>query len=137
MTLPRGLRNNNPLNLRKTTTTWKDEVNNPQEASFESFRTLAAGLRAGIKNAKTQWNRGKTTINTLVSVWAPPSENNTGAYVNTVAKAAGISKDKFIDWSDKNLVARIIHAMVIHENGAIANKYLPLAAVLTEVKAVG
>lgn len=135
--LPRGLRNNNPLNLKKTAINWQDEINNPADAVFESFRTLAAGLRAGIRNAKGKWKKGKTTVEALVHVWAPPSENNTKAYVAAVAKSAGIAATARFEWTNTAVVARIIHAMCIHENGPIASQYLPLSFVQEQVKAVG
>jgi len=124
--LPRGLRNNNPGNLRKSAANWAGKVVNPLDTAFESFDTMSNGVRAALKNAFTQWNRGKNTIAELVSVWAPPSENNTSAYVATVAKAAGISASKEFMWGNNDTTAKIMYAIFLHENGPLAKQYITL-----------
>jgi hypothetical protein len=135
--LPRGLRNNNPLNLKKTAIKWQNEVVNTLDSVFESFGTLAGGLRAGIRNARTQYNRGNNTIAKLIYVWAPPSENNTANYIKQVVKATGIQAGQPFAWSDRETVAQIIYAISLHENGPIAAKYTTLDFVRNEVKNVG
>lgn len=140
--LPVGLRNNNPLNLRKTSIKWADEIVNTggtgRSNEFESFRTLAAGLRAGIKNAKGKFAKGTKTIHSLINIWAPKSDgNDTAAYVAAVAKRAGVASTASIQWSNTPLIARIIQAMAIHECGAVAEKYLPLDFVQEQVRLVG
>jgi hypothetical protein len=134
--LPRGLRNNNPGNLRKTSVKWGGKVANPLDTAFESFDTMANGVRAAIRNAFTQWNRGKDTIAQLVSIWAPPSENDTARYVAQVAKAAGIPATKEFKFGNNETTAKIMYAIFIHENGPTAKNHITLAAVKAQLAAL-
>lgn len=131
--LPRGLRNNNPGNLRKTDNKWLGKVSNPLDPEFESFDTLSNGLRAALRNAFTQWNRGKDSIEALVSVWAPPSENATSAYVAKVAKEVGISPGMEFKWGNNETTAKIMFAIFKHENGPQTSKYITLASVKSKL----
>ena len=45
MALPRGIRNNNPLNIRKGNN-WKGERPNQTDKEFEEFESMQMGLRA-------------------------------------------------------------------------------------------
>lgn len=44
--LPRGIRNNNPGNIRITKTNWKGEIVNPKEKAFETFEDAVSVHRA-------------------------------------------------------------------------------------------
>jgi hypothetical protein len=134
--LPRGIRNNNPGNLRKTPTKWAGKVSNPLDTAFESFDTMANGVRAALRNAYTQWNRGKDTISEFIAVWAPPSENDTAKYVAQVAKAAGISPTKEFTFGNNDVTAKIMYAVFVHENGPIAKKYITPEQVKAQLAAL-
>ncbi len=134
--LPRGLRNNNPGNLRKSSATWIGKVSNPLESAFESFSSMDYGIRAAIKNAFTQWNKGKDTIRTLVSIWAPPIENNTAAYVAAVAKAAGISPDVEFRFGSNEVTAKVLYAIFVHENGPKTRQFITIEAVKKHLAAL-
>ena len=43
--IPRGIRNNNPLNLR-VGNNWKGEVSQPTDHTFEQFTEMKWGVRA-------------------------------------------------------------------------------------------
>jgi hypothetical protein len=131
--LARGLRNNNPGNLRKSSVAWAGKISNPLDTAFESFDTMANGVRAAIRNAYTHWNRGKNTVATLISIWAPPTENNTIAYVAAVAKEAGISPNAQIKWGNNDTTAKLMYAIFKHENGADTSKYISLAQVRAQL----
>lgn len=60
------------------------------------------------------------TIRTMVSRWAPPSENDTKSYITTVAKIAGIDPDRRIDIYDRHLMCALAGAMNRVENGTSA-----------------
>lgn len=136
--LPRGIRNNNPGNLRKSSVKWAGKVDNPLESAFESFSTMAYGLRAAIRNANTHWTRGKKSIAQLVSIWAPPSENNTTAYVAAVAKAAGIASNVPFVWGNNDTTAKVLLAIFRHENGAaITDRYVSLSDIRGYLGAMG
>lgn len=120
----RGLRNNNPGCLKKTEIKWQGKVSNPAEPVFETFDTMSNGVRAAVRNAFTQWNRGKDTINTLIHTWAPATENRTAAYVAAVAKAAKIHKDKEFKFGNNETTVQIMYAIFLHESGPEAKKYI-------------
>lgn len=122
MTLPRGVRNNNPGNLRITTIAWKGKVPNTQNSdrSFEQFVDYAGipghiwGIRAMFKDIYGDVMRdGQNTVRKLISTYAPPSENATQAYIAVVAKALNKSPDAPIVVSD---FPRLIAAIIAHEN---------------------
>ena len=114
--LPLSVRNNNPLNLRsREDIDWLGEVT-PGGSPFEVFATPEAGWRAGMRNMETQIGRGYNTVGALVTRWAPPAENNTQAYIDWVAQAAGLRpNDTLAPGSESfNAVAR---AMADYESG--------------------
>lgn len=131
--LNRGLRNNNPGNIRKTTIKWPGKVSNPLDTAFESFDTMSNGVRAALRNAHTHWNRGKNSIAALVTIWAPPFENNTSAYVAAVSKAAGIPSGKQFAWGNNETTAKIMLAIFQHENGARTKEFITLESVKSQL----
>lgn len=113
---PRGFRNNNPLNLRRTSIEWKGEKSEVTDPEFEEFETLQFGLRAGLINIKTNLKRGNDTIGKLISVWAPPSENNTSNYIKIVSDLSGIEPSRELKF-DKDQLFLVVSAMCKIESG--------------------
>lgn len=115
--VPRGIRNNNPGNIRKTPTKWKGEVGGI-DPEFETFSTPELGIRAMAKLlVNYQTRHGLDTIEEIVGRWAPPIENDTSSYIDSVAKATNISKFRVLNLSDEDTLLRIIKAIITHENG--------------------
>lgn len=119
---PRGIRNNNPLNIRKGNN-WKGERPNQTDKSFEEFQTMEMGIRAGfklLKNYITGYG-GKTkpydTIEKVIRRWAPPTENATEKYIQFVADDAGLHRYQKIDFRNKSIMVRIVDAMIFVECG--------------------
>jgi hypothetical protein len=113
--LTRGIRNNNPMNLRKTDINWDGKVPGSDE-SFETFKSPQYGIRAGAKVLLNyQRLHGLDTINKIINRFAPPSENDTNAYAEHVSKVLGVGLDERINVDQylHNLVSVIIK----HENG--------------------
>lgn len=120
--VPRGIRNNNPLNIRKGNN-WKGERPNQTDKSFEEFETMEMGIRAGfkiLKNYITGYG-GKTkpydTIEKVIRRWAPPTENATEKYIQFVADDAGQHRYQKIDFRNKSVMVRIVDAMIFVECG--------------------
>ena len=68
--------NNNPGNIRTSSTKWDGEVTKPGEA-FERFSDMHMGVRASVKILRTYGNKyGIDTINKIIDRYAPPSDNN-------------------------------------------------------------
>ena len=118
MSLPRGYRNNNPLNIRKNAANaWKGKVVPGTDPAFEQFISMAYGYRAGLYLLRKYISQGNNTIRKIINKWAPPSENNTSSYVNNVATRTGISADAVIERSDREKLCKIAYAMAWSENG--------------------
>lgn len=115
--IPRGIRNNNPLNIR-IGNTWLGEVKNPTDNEFEQFVHVCYGLRAGFILLKRYINRYKlNTIEKIISRWAPHNENNTRSYINQVARGMNIDPDTPLLYEDKNRMCALVYEMVYVENG--------------------
>src|SRR3569623_2606085 len=81
----RGLRNNNPGNIRKTATDWRGEVVG-SDSAFETFATPEAGIRAlAVLLRNYQRKYGLRAVRAIITRYAPPSENYTESYVSAVA----------------------------------------------------
>ena len=57
------------------------------------------------------------TLRGMIARWAPPSENDTGAYLRTVVRRSGVDPDAEIDTRDGPTMTRIAAAMARVENG--------------------
>lgn len=88
--LPRGLRNNNPLNIRHGVSRWVGRTPDQLDPEFVTFASMAMGYRAAWKLMDTYRLRlaqqGKAyTLNNIIRRWAPPADgNDTDRYIRTV-----------------------------------------------------
>lgn len=119
---PRGIRNNNPLNIRKGNN-WKGERPNQTDKQFEEFESMQMGIRAGFKLIKNYMSGygGKTkpydTVAKIVRRWAPPSENATQKYIDFVTGDMGVSPDLRLSWTDRPTMVSLVYAMIFVECG--------------------
>lgn len=117
----RGLRNNNPGNIRNSPTIYKGELTPSPDKDFKTFDTMADGYRAMFKLIKSyQTNYGLNTVKGIISRYAPATENNTSAYINTVALRMGISPDMPLSY-DKTQFKSLVAAMSKVEQGVEPN----------------
>lgn len=117
--VPRGIRNNNPLNIR-IGNVWLGEVPNPTDPDFEQFVSLVYGLRAGFVLLRRYIRHYKrTTIPAIIAAWAPATENDTRSYVSSVCRNTNIAADDTLDFFDKVTMCRLVSAMAVHECGQI------------------
>lgn len=112
MTTPRGIRNKNPGNIRYDGTKWRGLVGD--DGTFCVFDNPINGIRAIAKIIKTYKARGIETISEIVSTWAPPIENNTPAYIQSVCDA--MDKNPTYRPADQDY-PDLIAAIIYHENG--------------------
>ena len=118
MDLPRGLRLNNPGNIRISTTKWQGEIIPSADKSFKQFTSLAHGYRSMLKlirNYKIFY--GLDTIEKIINRWAPPNENKTDAYINFVSKYTGYQPDTVINVYKREQMIIIAAAITLQENG--------------------
>lgn len=115
--LPRGVRNNNPGNIRRNSDVFQGEVNPSRDKEFKQFKNMAYGYRAMFKILSNYYNKYQlNTIREMISRWAPENENNTAAYVSLVSIYAGIAPDALISF-DREQMIRIVAGMSKVENG--------------------
>lgn len=115
--IPRGIRNNNPLNIR-IGNKWLGEVPCSTDNQFEQFTRMEYGVRAGFRLIKRYIERYHlNTIKLIVSRWAPPSENKTDAYIASVGKLSGIPADKELRFYDNVEMISLVDAMIVVECG--------------------
>lgn len=115
--LPRGIRNNNPLNIR-IGNVWLGEVSEPNDPDFEQFVSMEYGLRAAFILLRRYIRHYKrTTIAQIISAWAPASENNTTLYIDKVVQLSGIDPDTQLKFEDAESMTKLVSAMAYVENG--------------------
>lgn len=114
---PRGIRNNNPLNIR-IGNTWLGEVPDPTDSDFEQFVHLKYGLRAGFCILRRYIRRYKrNTVRKIVTAWAPSTENNTERYIQLVCKFGCLDPDVEIRFEDTLTMCSLVQAMARVEVG--------------------
>lgn len=118
--LPRGYRNNNPLNIRyNSANNWDGKVANNTDGVFEQFVSMEYGYRAALKlirNYITKYDLN--TVGQIISKWAPDSENDTTAYISRVCSTTGWLPTKEIDPYSMQDMCDLVYAMAIVENGS-------------------
>lgn len=113
--MSRGIRNNNPGNIRHGPK-WLGLSSEQTDPEYSQFRSPVYGIRAMVKLLRNyQTRHGLKTIEEIITRWAPPSENITGAYVKHVASDAGVDPRAEIDVND--YLTAIVTAIIEHENG--------------------
>ena len=121
MRQPRGLRNNNPLNIRRNKkTTWVGQCDKQEDRAFVQFRSVAYGYRAAFKilqNYRVLYDC--VTLRQFIQRWAPSIENNTDEYVKSVARIAEINPDTLLPSPRKGkaLWVKIVAGKHLVENG--------------------
>ena len=113
----RGLRNNNPGNIRHSASNWQGTAGAQTDTSFVQFISPEYGIRALTKLLQNYQSRyGLNTVRDIINRWAPPVENDTGAYVAYVARMTNVDPDEVIDINEK--MTPIVTAIIRHENGS-------------------
>lgn len=120
--LPRGIRNNNPLNIKKGNK-WQGERPVQTDKVFEEFVSMQYGIRAGFYLLRKYISgyHGLTpkfnTIELIIKRWAPPTENSTRRYIDFVCQETGLSSGTKIDFRNKKVMCDIVEAMIKVECG--------------------
>lgn len=130
MSIPRGIRNNNPLNIRRSKDKWKGMRAVQSDAQFCQFESLEWGWRAAFwLLTRTYYHKYRLfTIRAIVTKWAPAIENNTKSYIANVSRLTGIDPDEPIG-IPSDQPARWIAlgtAMAIQENGIESLDYFAM-----------
>ncbi|PKC39101.1 structural protein P5 [Pantoea ananatis BRT98] len=108
----RGIRNNNPGNLR-------DAPNSSgSDGSFVRFPTPHDGMAALSRQLQLYADRGNNTLNGIIHTYAPATENKTQNYIDDVAAKTGFDPRERINLHDPDTLRRVMSAIISHENGA-------------------
>ena len=118
--IPRGYRNNNPLNIRHNADVFQGETQG-NDKSFKTFETMPYGYRAAFVTLATYLSRGWNTIEKIISRWAPPIENDTEKYIANVEKWSGVPRSKELTAANGADYIMIVSAMSAVENGLTAD----------------
>lgn len=114
--LPRGVRNNNPLNIRLSSQTFRGEVTNIYEREFKCFRTLVWGFRAAFCIIRTYITlKGCKTPRQIIHRWCP--DNTADGYVDFVCKRCGIDPDVELSFVNRLVMVALVSAMARFETG--------------------
>ena len=117
----RGIRNNNPLNIKYVTTTiWVGQVRDIERSDkvFVEFTEMKYGIRAGIKLIRNYIRSGYNTIDKIISRWCPDSTQYTyrkfvGDHVKTVFP--NVDRWTVIRRDDKDIIREMVKAMAVME----------------------
>lgn len=117
---PRGIRNNNPGNIRITKDKWKGLRPVQTDKEFFQFITPKWGYRAMLRTLQNYRKRhGCETIGDFIRRWAPPSENNTTAYIRFVCNKMGVPPAYVPNVEDKATMCLFAYAISYYENGVV------------------
>ncbi|MEY0909915.1 hypothetical protein AB7222_02745 [Providencia rettgeri] len=112
----RGVRNNNPGNIRMSKDVWVGQTGN--DGSFVTFATPAHGIRATGKNLLSYARQGYVTPEQIITRWAPPEDDNdTEGYIKFVSDYLNVPRDTVLDLTDLDTLTRLSMAIMIQENG--------------------
>lgn len=117
--LPRGILNNNPLNIRKSKDRFIGEVLPSRDKEFKEFETIYHGYRAAFVILKNYIKMGYNTIEKIISRWAPPEDgNDTRKYINHICVALDKSPTEIIP-KEKNwyTLQLMVYTMACVESG--------------------
>ena len=138
---PRGIRNNNPGNIRLSDDKWQGLDIPADDGAFFRFRTPAYGIRALARILITyQDKHGINTVRDMIGRYAPPAENETESYVLHAADHVSVSPDAAIDVHLYRHMRPLVEAIIAHENGVMPytdaqiDKGLALAGVEPDTK---
>jgi len=116
--LPRGIRNNNPMNIRENQRSdfdWEGEHDEDFDPDFEEFTKPIYGFRASARILRSYSIRGVNSVEDIISTWAPAEDkNDVEAYIKSICDMTGLERKYLVDHRD---YADLFAAMTFHENG--------------------
>lgn len=115
--MPRGIRNNNPGNLE-----FAGQAGATHEQGgggrFAAFASMAEGVAALAGQLQRYGARGIDSVQSIISKYAPAGENNTGAYIASVAKRLGVGANQHLNLKDPTVLRELMAGITTVENGA-------------------
>ena len=107
-----GFRNHNPGNLRSASNS------TGTNGGFATFANDDDGLSAMARQLMLYGDRGNNTLESVIHTYAPRSENDTRAYIDSVSGSTGYAAQERVNLHDTETLKSVMAAMIKHENGA-------------------
>ena len=117
--IPRGIRNNNPGNIRVSNAKWQGKlaIEDNTDGVFEQFETMEQGIRALFVLLRTYiTKKGLNTVRKIITTYAPSNENDTKAYIKNVCRITGFEENEKLLFNDTFMVP-LVEAIAFHECG--------------------
>ena len=124
--MTRGIRNNNPLNIRHSADQWQGARVEQTDKAFVQFKSMAYGYRAAWKVLESYWNhfyqsKQPYNVTNIISRWAPPTENDTRNYIRTVLTLTSLGGKENLPQPSRGVdterLVRLVQAMTTMECG--------------------
>lgn len=123
--LPRGIRNNNPGNIKRSNDPWQGLATIQNDDKFFQFKTMAYGIRALARTLITYQDKYDIrTVEQFVARYAPASENDVDNYIGVVSREAKIHKKVKLNFHNYEDLEPIVRGILRMENGVIWKKYI-------------
>lgn len=119
--LPRGIRNNNPGNIRRTNDQWQGMRVIQTDRAFVQFKNPEYGFRAMARILKSYERRGLLSVRDIIGTYAPALENKTEMYIDFVATQLNVPSDAPLNL-EENLFP-LIKAITTFENGPLYEEF--------------
>lgn len=114
--LPRGIRNNNPLNIVHSKAAWQGRAATQTDPTFVQFATMRYGIRAALMQLRTYITKHNcNTIADIIARWCP--DDTAKAYALAVSQRTGIALLTPIEAGDRQTIIRLAKAMAEVETG--------------------
>lgn len=116
----RGVRNHNPLNIRKTKDKWVGLAKEQTDPAFFVFTSDLYGLRAAFRIIRNYVKRTPAlTLAGMITRWAPPNENSTKTYIQFVSNCLGLPDCQQIRYifDNERMMVHLIRFMAKLESG--------------------
>lgn len=110
-----GFKQNNYGNIRGGGINYQGKIG--MKNGFSVFESPIYGIRAIYKDLLAKISSTSTdTIAEIITKYAPPIENDTVKYINTVSRVSGIHPNAVLGKDLSNL-RKIVKAIILHEIG--------------------
>lgn len=115
--LPRGIRNNNTGNVRRTSIQWEGMQAVQHDDDFVQFESATYGFRAMARILRSYERRGLISVRDIISTYAPSTENKTDNYIQFVAERLQVTPDATLELDI--VMVDLIQAIMAFENGPL------------------
>lgn len=122
--MTRGLRNNNPGNIKISGNAWQGKIPPAQntDGTFEQFTDMAHGLRALDHLLDTYSASGYNTVDEIIRRFSATDQED---YVRNVADALDVHPDDIITVADPNTKFALVRAIIKQEQGTLPAASVP------------